>query len=159
MMFAQILPEPGLGASIGWFFITIAAIAAGLNQISALWHRHKDRPSGGEVMKQAHETFATKPELATAKAELSKRIEDVDEELEKQKDSIVRNGETRKASIEGKVEALRLELKKDIEGTSEDIQQTGRDVCKLEGKFDQINVTLIGLTSAVQNLQNNQGKS
>jgi hypothetical protein len=158
MMLAQTLPDPNHFASIGWVAVTIVAILGGVYVAVCLWEKIQSRPSGGEVRSETHEKFATKPEVAAVKAELNKRIDDVDEDLQAQKKSIVENGEKRKTSIEGKVEASRLELKKDIEGVATEARGTAREVSKLEGKFDQINLTLIGLTSAVQNLQNNQGK-
>jgi len=158
MIIAQTLPDPNHFSSIGWVAVTLAAILGCIYVGLCVWEKIQSRPSGGEVLSVSHEKFATKLEVAAVKAELARRIDDVDADLQAQKKSIVDNGEKRKASIEGKVEALRLEMKKDIEGTSQEIQQTSREVSKLEGKFDQINLTLIGLTSAVQNLQNNQGK-
>jgi hypothetical protein len=53
------LPDPSSSASVGWLVLTVAAIAAALNQITSLWFRLHPRK-----MPPDHEVWATKLEVA-----------------------------------------------------------------------------------------------
>jgi hypothetical protein len=84
------------------------------------------------------ENYATVTQLDKVEEELATRIEGVDADVQALKGEIVRNGEVRKASIEGKVEALRQEVKGDITQLHEKINDVNAKLAA-QGERSELN--------------------
>lgn len=150
-----------LASWLACLFFLIALINAGMKLVD----RMRGKPTGAEVKTEVQAMFATKTEVGTVKEDLTrhinvvgKRVDDLDDDLQEHKENIVSNGEVRKKSIEGKVEGVRTELKKDIENVSKDVAATNKELGQVQGELKQINLTMMNVNSSLQQLHVQQAK-
>jgi DNA helicase TIP49 (TBP-interacting protein) len=127
-----------LGLWVGIFIVLLSA-AANVVAIIATFRTQRRRV-------QMEDTYAT-----------TTHVSKVETELEALKKQIVVNGDTRKAAIEGKVEALRLEVKRDVEKVQEKINEVGLEVSACAKSCEMTNTQVLHLVDAVRRLGSGGG--
>lgn len=128
IIFADGPPWPASAELAGWL-ACLGGLLWILNQGMELRASTRDKPSAGEVQEKAHEVFAKKVELDrhiadddAKMAALRSQVQKVDNDLEEFRGDVQSNGETRRKSIEGKLEASHTQLFALITKQSESLQ-------------------------------------
>jgi hypothetical protein len=94
------------------------------------------------------ESFATVTELNR----VEERVDGVDGDLKALKEAIVSNGETRRKSIEAKVEAVRLEVKEDTTELHTKVNGVATEVAAVKAQCDLTNQSMVQLTGQITTL-------
>jgi hypothetical protein len=117
------------------------------NQIAQRMASKPNTISPQPLVVKTVDEYATKQELKA-----------VDEDLQELKQNIVSNGETRRKSIEGKVEDLRQEMKQDMANVATDVTDTKVSMGEFRGELKQINLALINMNTSLQHLHTQQAQ-
>ena len=137
----QLLPDPNSFSSIGWVFVVIVCIIAGVRQIMGLLRDMKDKPAPSEVQREAASLFVLKSDFAAHLANFAAHI----------------------AQSEMAHTTLREELKVDRHetrnlaqsatfGLSHEVQEVGKKVAGLETATEFQNQTLMSVTSDIKQI-------
>lgn len=121
-----------LGVAVGLVVILLVAakIVAAVREIKGEAESREIKPQPFIVQESVQ--FATKTELAAVKKDIAM----VDEDLNAMRREIVENGESRRISIEAKVEELRKEKKESTRLVHERINEVLKALARLEGKVN-----------------------
>jgi hypothetical protein len=137
--------EPTFLLMVGAVVAVLYYLVAGWNQVEEFLDRRKEHPP-------AHQVYATKEALAKTEADLSDEISQVDSKVETLRADIVRNGEQRKTSIEAKVEAVRMEVRQDIQELHTKVNQVDKTVAANTTATQLLHGQLVALDGRLQNL-------
>lgn len=114
MLLAQAMPP---SVEVAGFLGCLFFLAAGSNQVIKLVASLKEKPSATEVKEQAHELFAKNERLdehiaadVQTHSALQAQIKAVDQDVKIFRQEVQNNGETRRKSIEGKLETSHSQL-------------------------------------------------
>jgi hypothetical protein len=78
------------------------------------------------------------------------QLDEVKTDLKEWKAEIRHNGEVRKASIENRVEKLRIEVKEDINEVRQRVADCSSEISGLSGKFELMNTQLLHISTQLQ---------